>query len=231
MERSILPHPNEARFTRRRWLRGCGVGLLGLSLTDYLGLRRPMRRGGESSERLRPRQGVHRSLLLGRRQPTRYLGSQAGGAGGGSRRVQAHRHHRPRRPRRRAFAAPGSTDEASGGRSLGASHLHGARQIDVLEPHRPCPAAARNRGQPAAVDQRLADAGSAGGEASPRSARLAGRRADSLSLVDNTTLQAGDTPGWLGNAYAPSCCIPTAASPMPASHAIRATCSCACRKT
>jgi hypothetical protein len=39
MNRSALPHDIEDSLTRRRFLRGCGVGLLGLSLPNYLALR------------------------------------------------------------------------------------------------------------------------------------------------------------------------------------------------
>jgi hypothetical protein len=39
MNRSAFPHSNDDSLTRRRFLRGCGVGLLGLSLPNYLALR------------------------------------------------------------------------------------------------------------------------------------------------------------------------------------------------
>lgn len=39
MNRATSRHEREGVLSRRRWLRGCGVGLLGLSLAEYLGLR------------------------------------------------------------------------------------------------------------------------------------------------------------------------------------------------
>ena len=218
MSRSSPAHEMETAFTRRRWLRGCGVGLLGLSLPHYLALRASAteRRG---RRRIRPSAGLHRFVLLGRRQPARNLGPQTA-----VRRPRFAANSSPSPPRSPASTSPSTCRHWLGGmnrpgsRPLGASYLHGARQIDVLKKH---PATLRrSRRVRSTCRRRINDWPTLEAQVAKHRrcpARLAGLRANPLSVGQRRpTLQAGDRRPFRWQRLCPrSCFTPIAASPLP----------------
>ena len=189
------------QVARRDFLK-LGVGGLGLSLPDYLGLQQQAQGADGSNAAAGP--VVHRPVLLGRHEPSRDVGHQARCSRGVSRRVQAHRHGRARHPHRRTFAAAGPAHRQARHHSLDAPSLVGPRQGHVLEHHGP--SAVRARKWPP-ICRRRARIGRAWG---PWSSRFRTAPAGFPSavqlpypLVDNNTLQAGDNAGFLGQVADP----------------------------
>ena len=202
-------------LTRRRWLTACGG--VGLSLVDALRLR------GQAAPAHEAGAVVHRPLLLGRHEPSRNLGPQAGCAGRISRRVQADRHGRSRHPHRRTHAAAGPAHRQAGDHSLDASSLVGARQGDVLEHHRPSAVGAGGGRQPAADSRRT-------GRASARWCRssVTRRRAFPtpcscpIRWSTTTRCKRATTPAFSAQRTTRSSSGPTAAGPGAASRATSA---------
>jgi hypothetical protein len=200
MMRSI----GDARFTRRGWLRGCGAGLLGLSLTDYLGLRAP---AGRASEGRRDSFGKAKACIV------LYCW-------GGVSQLDTW-DPKPEAPAEvRGEFKPIATTVPGVHFTEHLPHL--ARQMKrlavVRSVHHTCTAHGKsmywNRTghappQPEnAVNQppSINDWPTLGAQVARfRRARRGLPAAVQIPypLVDNNTLQAGDTPGWLGSAYAP----------------------------
>lgn len=204
MQQSISPHEGEAYFTRRRWLRGCGVGLFGLSLADYLGRRAARGRAAET-----------RSDGFGQAKACIVLYCW-----GGVSQLETW-DLKPEAPAEvRGEFKPIAT--AIPGIRVGEHLPHLARQMKrlavVRSVHHTCTAHGKsmywNRTghappQPenaANLPPSLNDWPTLGAQVAryrraPRGLPAAVQLP--YPLVDNGTLQAGDTPGWLGNTYAP----------------------------
>jgi hypothetical protein len=208
MNRSLLLH-GMLPWTRRRWLGGCGVGLLGLSLPDYFALR------SQATERA----GRHRPPLenggFGRARACIVLYCWGG---------VSHLDTwdpKPQAPAEvRGEFRPIAT--AVPGVHLGEHMPRLARQMRrlavVRSVHHHCTAHGKsmywNRTghappQPevaANLPPSLNDWPTLGAQLTwlrPTKRGLPGAVQLPYPLVDNGTLQAGDTAGWLGSAYAP----------------------------
>lgn len=204
MKRWILRPDDEARLTRRRWLRGCGVGLLGLSLADYLGLRAAR---GRAAEKRQDGFGRARSCIVlycwggvsqldswdpkpeapaevrGEFKP---IATTVPGV-----HVSEHMPHLARQMQRLAVVRSVHHTCTAHGKSMYWNRTGHAP---------PQPEQAVNL-PPSINDWPTLGAQVARYRRAPRGLPAAVQLP--YPLVDNTTLQAGDTPGWLGNAYAP----------------------------
>jgi hypothetical protein len=204
MGRPILSSDWLARLTRRHWLRRCGVGLLGLSLPEYLGLRAA---SGRAAENRRDGFGRAKACIV------LYCW-------GGVSQLDTW-DPKPEAPAEVRGEFKPITTTVAGVRV--AEHLpHLARQMKrlavVRSVHHTCTAHGKsmywNRTghappQPESADNlppSLNDWPTLGAQVA-RYRRAPGGLPAAVQLpyplVDNGTLQAGDTPGWLGNAYAP----------------------------
>jgi hypothetical protein len=214
LKRSILPHDGEMRFTRRRWLHGCGVGLLGLSLADYLGFRAARSR---EAENLRDGFGRAKACIV------LYCW-------GGVSQLDTW-DPKPEAPAEvRGEFKPIPTTVAGIRFAEHLPHLAGQmkRLAVVRSLHHTCTAHGKamywNRTghvppQPESavnLPPSLNDWPTLGAQVAKHRRAPRGMPAAvqvPYPLVDNTTLQAGDTPGWLGNAYAPVVLHPQCGKP------------------
>ncbi len=193
----------EHSFTRRRWLRGCGVGLLGLSLPNYLALR------GHAAERTATGAGFGRARAcivlycwggvshLDTWDPKPNAPAEVRGefqtiatAVAGIR-VGEHMPRLARQMNRLAVVRSVHHSCTAHGKSMYWNRTGHAP---------PQPEAAMN------LPPSLNDWPTLGSQVA-KQRRVKGGLPAAVQipypLIDNGTLQAGDTPGWLGNAYAP----------------------------
>ena len=214
MKRSILPYAGEAGFTRRRWLRGCGVGLLGLSLADYLGLRAARCREADNG-----RDGFGRAKAcivlycwggvsqLDTWDPKPHAPAEVRGefkptaTTVGGIHVAEHLPRLAKRMKRLAVVRSVHHTCTAHGKSMYWNRTGHAP---------PQPESAVNL-PPSINDWPTLGAQVAKHRHAPHGLPAAAQLP--YPLVDNGTLQAGDTPGWLGNAYAPVVLHPNRGKP------------------
>ena len=213
MSRSDSMHKLEGAFTRRRWLRGCGVGLLGLSLPNYLALR-----GGAAQRAAGGGFGRARACIVlycwgGVSQlDTWDLKPQAPAEVRGEFKPLATSvpgihfgEHMPRLARQ--------MDRLAVVRSV--HHLctaHGKSMYWNRTGH--APPQPESRDESAALGQRLADAGRRRWRGSDRRSAVC-RPPCSCRIYWWTTApcRRASMPGWLGNAYAPLVLHPNRGKP------------------
>src|SRR5579875_3623854 len=213
MNRSLSRHGMQTPWTRRRWLGGCGVGLLGLSLPNFLALR------GLAAERAAGGAGFGRArscILLYCWGGISHLDTWD---------------PKPQAPAEvRGEFKPIATSVP--GVRFGEHMPQLARQMKrlavVRAVHHSCTAHGKsmywNRTghappQPevaANLPPSLNDWPTLGAQLTwlrPTKRGLPGAVQLPYPLVDNGTLQAGDTAGWLGSAYAPLVVRPNRGKP------------------
>jgi hypothetical protein len=199
----LTPHAMAEAFTRRGWLRRCGVGLLGLSLAEYLGLRAAFGRakacivlycwGGVSHLDTWDPKPDAPAEVRGQFKPiaTAVPGIRVG-------------EHMPRLAQQmKRLAVVRSVHHSC--------TAHGKSMYWNRTGHAPPqPEAAMNL-PPSINDWPTLGAQVAKQRRAPRGLPAAVQIP--YPLVDNNTLQAGDTPGWLGNVYAPLVLRPNRGTP------------------
>jgi hypothetical protein len=214
MERSIQPYRSEARFSRRRWLRGCGVGLLGLSLADYFGLRAARCREAENH-----RDGFGRAKAcivlycwggvsqLDTWDPKPDAPAEVRGEFKSIATTVAgvrFTEHLPRLARQmKRLAVVRSVHHTC--------TAHGKSMYWNRTGHAPPQPESAVNLPPSINDWPTLGAQVAKHRCAPRGMPAAVQLP--YPLVDNSTLQAGDTPGWLGSAYAPVVLHPNCGKP------------------
>lgn len=224
MTRPLSLHGTQTTWTRRRWLGGCGVGLLGLSLLDYLTLR------SQAAERQSPTRARigETPVLPGRVGQARACIVLYCWGGVSHLDTWDPKPHAPAEVRGEfqtiATAVPGIRFSEHMPRLA----RHMKRLAVVRSVHHHCTAHGKsmywNRTGHAPPQPEVAanlppsrnDWPTLGAQVARlrRTKRgLPGAVQLPYPLVDNGTLQAGDTAGWLGSAYAPLIVRPNRGKP------------------
>jgi hypothetical protein len=204
MKRPRRSHDGEARFTRRRWLRGCGAGLFGLSLADYF-----------ARSVVRSSAAENRGDGFGRARACIVLYCW-----GGVSQLDTW-DPKPAAPAEvRGEFKPIATSVAGIRVAEHLPHLAGQmkRLAVVRSVHHSCTAHGKamywsRTGHAPPQPENAVNLPPSLNDWPTLGAQVARYRASPhglpaavqipYPLVDNNTLQAGDTPGWLGNACAP----------------------------